>query len=259
MNSRPSRSSSIPIPRSASASARDIESLISIPFVSPGRQQTSPISSTRQFPEPRRVTNPDGSRISTTSPNVSVSPIRQAPRSVSLVSSVPGRASSFEPRVVRGPGSENPQTDVECQPQLATSPSSSRRISSSNIRGMASQQPIVPQHIPRTSPVTFPRPAYLEYSSFRHLLQTDSPPAAAMRKTEAHPSQSARVQNFMSSVSLHSDDEESVGTPPPQSRPASAPLPPQDQIFRLPTRWSEQDRHQSLSVSSDGRELSYHG
>lgn len=32
-----------------------------------------------------------------------------------------------------------------------------------------------------------------------------------------------------------------------------------DQPLKLPTRWSEQDRHQNLSVSPDGRDLTYHG
>lgn len=30
-------------------------------------------------------------------------------------------------------------------------------------------------------------------------------------------------------------------------------------VFRLPTRWSEQDRHTYLSVSNDGRDLTYDG
>ncbi|PPQ72669.1 hypothetical protein CVT26_002885 [Gymnopilus dilepis] len=135
--------------------------------------------------------------MSTASTNLSVSPTRSAPRSASLVSSVPGRTpsvSSFEPRVVRGTPSENSQMDVECQSQPATSPSSSRRG-----RG-------------------FP----------------------AAYRASAH-------------------DEESIGSPPPQNRPASTPLPPQDQAFKLPTRWSEECRHQHLSVTPDGRELSYQG
>ncbi|KAF8912907.1 concanavalin A-like lectin/glucanase domain-containing protein [Gymnopilus junonius] len=70
-----------------------------------------------------------------------------------------------------------------------------------------------------------------------------------MRKIEAPTSQASRSQSYMSSVSLHSDDEERL----------ELLLRRVDQVFKLPTRWSEQDRHQSLSVSSDGRELSYHG
>lgn len=30
-------------------------------------------------------------------------------------------------------------------------------------------------------------------------------------------------------------------------------------VLRLPTRWSEQDRHPPLSVSQDGRELTFMG
>lgn len=32
-----------------------------------------------------------------------------------------------------------------------------------------------------------------------------------------------------------------------------------DPVLRLPTRWSEQDRHTSLTVSTNGRDLTYHG
>ncbi|KAF8973823.1 concanavalin A-like lectin/glucanase domain-containing protein [Flammula alnicola] len=62
---------------------------------------------------------------------------------------------------------------------------------------------------------------------------------------------------------MSDDDDDSIATssPPSQTRPIpqSTPLPPQDQTFKLPTRWSDQDRHQHLSVSPDGRELTYHG
>ncbi|KDR85244.1 hypothetical protein GALMADRAFT_233989 [Galerina marginata CBS 339.88] len=272
MNSRPSRSSSIPIPRStpASASARNtnIESLISIPFVSPTTQPTSPTSSTRQVIEPRRVGLSDGSRGTSTTANVSMSPVRSSPRSATLVSSVPGRdlpRTHFEPRIIRGSGPELPSTDPECLPQPSTSPSQTRRVSAGNVRGTGVQQPIVPQHIARTTPVSFPRPAYLDYSSLRHLLQTEVSPisaAGAGRKFES-PNLGSRPQTYLASMSPPSDiDDDVIATPPPQSRPSastSTPLPQHDQPFKLPTRWSELDRHHNLSVSPDGRELSYQG
>lgn len=67
-----------------------------------------------------------------------------------------------------------------------------------------------------------------------------------------------------------SEEESTIASPPPglPSPPTSAPAKPMSEtvslvssspVFRLPTRWSEQDRHTYLSVSADGRELTYHG
>ncbi|KAK0465641.1 concanavalin A-like lectin/glucanase domain-containing protein, partial [Armillaria novae-zelandiae] len=53
-------------------------------------------------------------------------------------------------------------------------------------------------------------------------------------------------------------DDDSTASPPPRENPAPS-LPAVDQVLRLPTRWSEEVRHQSLNVSADGRELSYQG
>jgi hypothetical protein len=69
-----------------------------------------------------------------------------------------------------------------------------------------------------------------------------------------------------------SDDAESTVASPSPGRPPTPPasatakspnetvtLVSSSPVFRLPTRWSEQDRHTFLSVSSDGRELTYQG
>jgi hypothetical protein len=57
-----------------------------------------------------------------------------------------------------------------------------------------------------------------------------------------------------------SDDDSNV-SPPRDVAPIPQPIavPSSDIILRLPTRWSYQIRHPSLSVSSDGRELTFHG
>jgi len=267
MNSRPSRSSSIPIPRSPSSStSRNIESLISIPFSSPTRHlhPTSQSPSTRPVTEPRRVGVVDGSRPGVSS-NVSVSPIRPTARSVSLVSTLPVRPPSrtpFEPRVVRGSGIEVASAaDPDCVAQPATI--HPRRTSISHTRISGTQRPIVPLHVvARTTPVAFPRPAYLDHSSLRHLLQTE-PPSLPIpsRMVEVTPGTTTRHQNFPSTMSPSSDnDDDGLATPPPQARPTPrATLVSMDQPLKLPTRWSEQDRHQNLSVSPDGRDLTYHG
>lgn len=271
MNSRPSRSSSIPIPRSpsSSTSSRNIESLISVPFSSPVRYQhpSSPSPSTRAITEPRRV-GVDAARPTTTgtSSNVSASPIHATARSVSLVSILPVRPSRtpFEPRVVRGSGSELASAaDPDCVAPPATSPIHPRRTSIAHTRISGTQRPIVPLHVvARTTPVAFPRPTYLEYSSLRHLLQTE-PPSLPIpsRMVETTASTSTRHQNTPSTMSPPSDnDDDGLATPPPQPRPTPmTTLISTDQPLKLPTRWSEQDRHQNLTVSPDGRDLTYHG
>jgi hypothetical protein len=59
---------------------------------------------------------------------------------------------------------------------------------------------------------------------------------------------------------LSDNDDDGLATPPPQPRPTSMTTHiSMDQPLKLPTRWSEQDRHQNLSVSPDGRDLTYNG
>ncbi|KAG6854081.1 hypothetical protein C0991_010828 [Blastosporella zonata] len=86
------------------------------------------------------------------------------------------------------------------------------------------------------------------------MLHTDAPPTLP-------PSRKADPLNRdpqTSSVMLDSDEESNVS---PSRKFPSALLPTlsQDRILRLPTRWSDQCRHSLLSVSGDGRDLTYHG
>lgn len=53
-------------------------------------------------------------------------------------------------------------------------------------------------------------------------------------------------------------DDESVATPAPPTMGAVTII-STNTVLMLPTRWSEQDRGASLSVSPDGRELSFTG
>jgi hypothetical protein len=62
----------------------------------------------------------------------------------------------------------------------------------------------------------------------------------------------------------HSDEESTsaheLAVPPPEhAAAASSPLVAGSHVLHLPTRWSDQDRHVSLSVSGNGRDLNYHG
>lgn len=256
MNTRPSRSSSIPIPRGSPSSGanRNIESLISIPHHgSPSRPQ-------RHTAE--RL-HPSHAFRSTGGANPSASPTRNL-RSASI--SVPGRNSAqtfFEPRIIRGSGTDSqPSPDLECpissQPQLSTSQPQTRRASVTNIR--TSNKSLTTQHMARPISVAFSRPAYLDYSSLRHLLQAEVPiPLHSGRR--ADPSVSARLQPYSAAMSPSSDiDDDGIATPPPHDlRPLSASLPldTQDTPFRLPTRWG--DHNPNLSLSLDGRELTCEG
>jgi len=91
------------------------------------------------------------------------------------------------------------------------------------------------------------------------MLQTESPPALPpSRKTD-----STTLDHLMYSAAMSpptDSDEDSVVSPPREFPSAPPPPPiPQDQILRLPTRWSDQFRHALLTVSGDGRDLTYHG
>lgn len=253
MNTRPSRSTSIPIPRSSSSSAanRNIESLISIPHHGSSRPQGH---------NAERL-HPSHAFRSTSGTNPSASPTRN-PRSASI--SVPARNSTFfEPRIIRGSGSDSqPSPDSECpipsQPQMSTSHPQTRRASVTNLR--TSNKSLTTQLISRPAPVTFSRPAYLEYSCLRHLLQAEVP-ISPLSGRRADPSVSARSQPYSAAMSPSSDiDDDGSATPPPHDlRPLSASLPfaTQDTPFRLPTRWG--DHHPNLSLSLDGRELTCEG
>ncbi|CAA7260010.1 unnamed protein product [Cyclocybe aegerita] len=119
-------------------------------------------------------------------------------------------------------------------------------------------KPIVPQHVVRTTPAAFPRPAYLDHSALRHLLQVEGPePPIPSRRADASASTtSARNQAYANALSVSSDNDDTRSA---SSSPVPTPLPRVDQPLKLPTRWSEQDRHTGLSVSSDGRELIFNG
>jgi len=258
MSTRPTRSSSIPIPRSpaTTSSARNIETLISIPFVPPGRHQPTSPSSSRPIPELRRVSTQDGSRAAVSSSHgASISPARSSAGSSALVSSVPGRSTSrtrFEPRVVRNSTVES--GEAYCPPSSSTPPTHARRTSIASVRTIASQRPIIPHHVvARTTPVSFPRPAYLDYSSLRHLLHTEIP-IHHIPSRRVDSSLSSSNQAYANALSTPSDnDDESSSTN------GLSGLAPHDYSFKLPTRWNEQDRHPSLTVSPDGRELTLNG
>jgi len=180
---------------------------------------------------------------------------------------------TFEPRVIRPPG----VTRGSCvDATLSPSATRNRRTGASNastlIRRAGSLQfPQLSSH-QSASPlpnVPFQRPAYLEHSSLKYLLRTEFPPLLPLGRyghdlrvlnddqnaqNVAHPYTRRRRTPL-----IESDDEDPFTPPrelPVLHPPSSNTLSP---VLRLPTRWSDQDRHLSLSVSPDGRELTFVG
>jgi len=253
MSGRPSQrgSASIPIPRSLASSSRNIEAVLSIPFISPSiGTQPSSIGPQRHISSsPRRASAHGPLRVGTSIPGLSTSPVHSTHRPSS---STQTRTSSFEPRVIRAPGREVPTIDTECISPLLPSQSSARRRSVSVARAGASRSVPMP-----TRPVSIPcpTPSYLEFSALRHLIHTD--PAVlpvASRKQQAPPT---RPQSYPTAMSPASDNEDD-GSSSPSLRDSPLPslsAPAPDQRLKLPTRWSDEDRAPDLNVSMDGREL----
>jgi hypothetical protein len=165
---------------------------------------------------------------------------------------------------------------------LSPSTTRNRRVSTSNISTTTplSQtagsltSPQIPSH-QSASPlpsVPFQRPAYLEHSSLKDLLQTEFPPllppgryghdASVLDDNQSSRNPAHPYPRIRRTPLIESDDEDPF-TPPREIPPLVTMYPPSSNalnpVLRLPTRWSDQDRHLSLSVSSDGRELTFVG
>lgn len=185
----------------------------------------------------------------------------------------------FEPRVIRPPGvSRSSCVDIP----LPLSTTLNHRVSTSNTPtttplnqragSLSSSQPSPHQSIDLLPNVPFQRPAYLEHSSLKHLLRTEFPPLLPLGRygndiSVLDDDQSSRSVSLpfprrRRTPLIESDDEDPF-TPPrelPSSVSAYSPnSTASSPVLRLPTRWSDQDRHLSLSVSSDGRELTFVG
>ncbi|PBK70343.1 SPRY-domain-containing protein [Armillaria solidipes] len=258
MATRPSRSSSIPIPRSSTSTSpsRNIESILSIPFTVSSRSHpySSQAHATRASVDDHRSSGAPGVRGASSAAGTSPvrSTARSYPHSLGLPSRNAPRSNVFEPRVIRADSSRN--IDPACFP---SSPSSARtRRPSGTGRAPSAQRQSgasIAQAVP-TVPVSFARPAYLEYAALKHLLQTESPALLPPSRKESN-----NDRSYSGAVSPSTDsDDDSTASPPPRENPTAS-LPAVDQVLRLPTRWSEEVRHQSLNVSADGRELLYQG
>ncbi|KAJ6573966.1 SPRY-domain-containing protein [Mycena vulgaris] len=257
MSTRQSRSASIPIPRTSSSTspARNIESVISIPFTASHTAPPRPrLASAQAIPisHHRGADVPTASLRGVRNSAFSISPTRPSARSLTHSSpSIPVRSSprsnGFEPRVIRADSSRS--VDPACLPFSSTSLPRTRRPSATGPRTPSTHRTlsgsVPPPSPPR--PTSFARPAYLEHSALRHMLQTEAPPSLP-------PSRKAGLVRRSLSPTSDSDDE---GSPPP--RRLTPALDPSPQVLNLPTRWSERYRHELLSISSDGRDVTYQG
>ncbi|TDL28944.1 SPRY-domain-containing protein [Rickenella mellea] len=81
-----------------------------------------------------------------------------------------------------------------------------------------------------------------------------SPAGPVLQATQAH-----RIGRAFTPTSDSDEDSETSRDRTSAGYVPSSPFVSAQPILRLPTRWSEQDRHASITVSVDGRELHFHG
>lgn len=114
-----------------------------------------------------------------------------------------------------------------------------------------------------TTTTPYIRPSYLEHSSFRHLLQEET----SRGRTGDHSTIIEPVQSGASgggrrrthTPSDDSDEDEGSSNAPEDYEASTSPVPAESPVLILPTRWGETFRHHVLSVSQDGRDISFQG
>lgn len=122
-------------------------------------------------------------------------------------------------------------------------------------------------HLGSGAPTTFKRPSYLQYSSLRDLLQTDTDASSVSPRFAPSLVSGRDVTPLTES---DEDSESSVGfTRRPyalrergrarERQSAYSASQSLDPMIRLPTRWNDEDRNKYLTISEDGRNLSFHG
>ncbi|KDQ54931.1 hypothetical protein JAAARDRAFT_354484 [Jaapia argillacea MUCL 33604] len=283
------------VPSSASyGSLRGYASSTSLSNAGAGGFSASPSSSRHGFHGSRSITNPSPINLSSFEPRR----IRANGSSGVVGSSASGGVNSrtVDPAACSPPvaPSTSPLRARRQSSSMGIGGAGIRRAPSST-RGVSSSYTY---HIPGTGPgslpsgtgtgmggglTTFPRPSYLSNSSLRDLLQTEAPPTlppsrydSAVANAGAPPasySYSSRARERDRTPATDSDDESSLNNaspPPPTARgnisesagrvgEGGALVGGTTPVLRLPTRWSDQDRHPNLSVGGDGRDLSYNG
>ena len=228
---------------------------------------------------------------------VSSSPVRTLSGGYASVLSRPtmplaGTTPVFEPRVIRATTSPTRAGEPGCAPApTSTSPSATGRTRRPSVRRQSTTAVhVVAPSTPRSTtmpiptaapsaPAAFPRPPYLNHSALRDLLYTDAssvqpgsshlehvvaggPGPASSRMSTPVPIPYPYLRRD-STPGIDTDDDSLASASPPPVRATPAPPAPgallSNPALRLPTRWSEQDRHNLLTVSGDGRELTFYG
>ena len=291
-----SRSNNIPIPSASTQRDRNIEDLISMPFSSsPSVTRTNRLSGHGQGMG-RRGSTSGGPGVAM---GAGMSPTRPTSRSFTIGispranrSQTTTQTQTFEPRVIRAGSTSIPTiatatgaaaaaAAVDCLPSssttgnLSTSPTRARRTSTtpsatrhaSSVIPSSSTSPDPQNANSNTSAIAFPRPAYLNHSALRHFLHTDATPTLPVARTPTSGEllsffvrgASSRNASLSPRMGMEDSDEDSDGgvgmTIPSGTTNREA----READLKLPTRWSERIRHPSLSVSPDGRELTFNG
>ncbi|KAI0344287.1 SPRY-domain-containing protein [Trametopsis cervina] len=283
MASRQTRSASISIPANA---VRNIEDVIGIPFnVVPGPRPRLASSASRTA----ATASPERPLIGRSA--APISPVRSLSGGyAAALGRGPASHSPpvpvFEPRIIRPTATPGHTADPSCvpasltrarRPSIPRLPTGPAPISASSM-GRTPAPLQTPQVAATAAPQAppFQRPAYLEQSALRDLLYTDAPPSRSsnpLTSELAHHGHTSWVSSpppapypYLrrdTTPLVDTDDDSTASPPPPSLRGTPAPAPPSalltTPVLRLPTRWNEQDRHPSLTVSSDGRELTFFG
>lgn len=290
-----SRSNNIPIPSTSPQRDRNIEDVISMPFsASPSATRTNRLSG-HGYPSSSSGVGVGrrGSTSGMPSMGAGMSPTRPTARSFTLGSSFPSSRTSgpsrsqtatqtqaFEPRIIRAGSTSTAGAAADCLPSsssttvnLSTSPTRARRTSTTLRAPSATHHAIPPtstspdpQNTNSNTPaIAFPRPAYLNHSALRHFLHTEATPtlpvgrSATSGELHAFFVRGGRNTSLSPGRGMEDSDEDSdagVGMVIPSGSTNGE---TKETDLKLPTRWSERIRHQSLSVSPDGRELTFNG
>ena len=267
-----------------------IEDILNINMYTPPSLRTQRLSGTPNQPTSRRNSQVGHLSVSGTHNDGALGNGLPTSRSTLIVPASPSSrrslSSSFVPRVVRGniPGRETPATPASSSHSSgppsgrpSASPSRTRRTSSSIPatvtsvhRSVSTPSPTNTVVPPPSHVVSFPRPSYLEHSALRYYLQSETssggPPdtyrydsihggtaATSSRRSRAVPSPSRDMDSDEESNASTGDRDRSAPPPRLASRKAG------DTFMHLPTRWSNGDRCPILTVSVDGRDLTFHG
>lgn len=287
--SLPTSSSSPTLPTShgtAATATRRIDDLLNITVnMHPPRRNARPSLDLQVSTAPRRASfNSNNNGNSNFVPRIvrgstSFTPSTSAPSGspLSFLPSHPGTAPVQPSLSTRGPSVSPTRTRRAPSSSTSNTPHSnvSHRIVSAPISLLPPSQTSIIIPPPSLHGSSFSRPSYLEHSAFRHILLSEPEsavpqPPEPYRLQPLHASAAAtKLRRSMSPEGNNSDGDSNserggtVRSNGGRGRTATPSVHRKsvvDTFMRLPTRWSDgDDRYPSLSVSVDGRDLTFHG